>query len=101
MEQWRRVHRLEDAERRHRVGRRDQRAKDHRLSQRERRLRVQRPARPREGVDQAPSDARRKHGAEHCVAEDHPKVGKELAKKLKLQGADKILSEIFEQFREN
>ena len=28
-------------------------------------------------------------------------VGKELAKKLKLQGADKILGEIFEQFREN
>jgi len=28
------------------------------------------------------------------------KVGKELAKKLKLQGADKILNEIFEQFRE-
>ena len=27
-------------------------------------------------------------------------VGKELAKKLKLQGADEILSEIFEQFRE-
>ena len=26
-------------------------------------------------------------------------VGKQLAKKLKLQGADKILSEIFEQFR--
>ena len=26
-------------------------------------------------------------------------VGKELAKKLKFQGADKILSEIFEQFR--
>jgi len=28
-------------------------------------------------------------------------VGVELAKKLKLQGADKILSEIFEEFREN
>ena len=28
-------------------------------------------------------------------------IGKELAKKLKLQGADKILSEIFEEFREN
>ena len=28
-------------------------------------------------------------------------VGKELAKRLKLQGADKILSEIFEEFREN
>ena len=27
-------------------------------------------------------------------------VGKELAKKLKLQGADEILSEIFEKFRE-
>ena len=27
-------------------------------------------------------------------------VGKELAEKLKLQGADKILMEIFEQFRE-
>ena len=27
-------------------------------------------------------------------------VGKELAKKLKLQGADEILREIFEQFRE-
>ena len=27
-------------------------------------------------------------------------VGKKLAEKLKLQGADKILSEIFEQFRE-
>ncbi len=32
---------------------------------------------------------------------DPEEVGKELAKKLKLQGADKILSEIFEQFREN
>ena len=32
---------------------------------------------------------------------DPEQVGKELAKKLKLQGADKILSEIFEQFREN
>ena len=31
---------------------------------------------------------------------DPEKIGKELAKKLKLQGADKILSEIFEQFRE-
>ena len=30
---------------------------------------------------------------------DPEKVGKELAEKLKLQGADKILSEIFEQFR--
>ena len=28
-------------------------------------------------------------------------AGVELAKKLKLQGADKILSEIFEEFREN
>ena len=28
-------------------------------------------------------------------------LGIELAKKLKLQGADKILSEIFEQFRGN
>ena len=28
-------------------------------------------------------------------------VGIELAKKLKLQGADKILREIFEEFREN
>jgi len=28
-------------------------------------------------------------------------VGIELAKKLKFQGADKILCEIFEQFREN
>ena len=28
-------------------------------------------------------------------------VGIELAKRLKLQGADKILSEIFEEFREN
>ena len=28
-------------------------------------------------------------------------VGIELAKKLKLQGADKILSEIFEEFRGN
>ena len=32
---------------------------------------------------------------------DPEEVGKELAKKLKLQGADQILSEIFEQFREN
>ena len=32
---------------------------------------------------------------------DPEEVGKTLAKKLKLQGADKILSEIFEQFREN
>ena len=32
---------------------------------------------------------------------DPEQVGKGLAKKLKLQGADKILSEIFEQFREN
>ncbi len=31
---------------------------------------------------------------------DPEQVGKELAKKLKLQGADEILSEIFEQFRE-
>ncbi len=31
---------------------------------------------------------------------DPEKVGKELARKLKLQGADAILSEIFEQFRE-
>ena len=28
-------------------------------------------------------------------------VGIELAKKLKLQGAEKILSEIFEEFRDN
>ena len=28
-------------------------------------------------------------------------VGIELAKRLKLQGADKLLSEIFEEFREN
>ena len=28
-------------------------------------------------------------------------VGTELAKRLKLQGADKILNEIFEEFREN
>ena len=28
-------------------------------------------------------------------------VGLELAKRLKLRGADKILSEIFEEFREN
>ena len=32
---------------------------------------------------------------------DPEQVGKELAKKLKLQGAGEILSEIFEQFREN
>ena len=32
---------------------------------------------------------------------DPEEVGKELAKKLKHQGADEILSEIFEQFREN
>ena len=32
---------------------------------------------------------------------DPEQVGIELAKKLKLQGADKILSEIFEEFREN
>jgi len=31
---------------------------------------------------------------------DPEEVGKELAKKIKLLGADKILSEIFEQFRE-
>lgn len=31
---------------------------------------------------------------------DPEEVGKELAKKLKLQGADEILSEIFEEFRE-
>ena len=31
---------------------------------------------------------------------DPEEVGKKLAEKLKLQGADKILSEIFEQFRE-
>ena len=32
---------------------------------------------------------------------DHPEVvGKKLAEKLKVQGADRILSEIFEQFRE-
>ena len=31
---------------------------------------------------------------------DPEKVGKDLANKLKLQGADKILNEIFEQFRE-
>ena len=28
-------------------------------------------------------------------------IGIELAKRLKLRGADKILSEIFEEFREN
>ena len=28
-------------------------------------------------------------------------IGIELAKRLKLQGADKILGEIFEEFREN
>jgi len=32
---------------------------------------------------------------------DPEKIGKELARKLKLQGAEKILKEIFEQFREN
>ena len=32
---------------------------------------------------------------------DPEDVGIELAKKLKLQGADEILSEIFEQYREN
>ena len=32
---------------------------------------------------------------------DSELVGIELAKKLKLQGADKILREIFEEFREN
>ena len=32
---------------------------------------------------------------------DPEQVGKELAKKLKLQGAGKILSEIFEKYREN
>ena len=32
---------------------------------------------------------------------DPEEVGNELAKKLKQQGADKILSEIFEEFREN
>jgi len=32
---------------------------------------------------------------------DPEMVGVELAKKLKLQGADKILNEIFEEFREN
>ncbi|MDA9746269.1 hydroxymethylbilane synthase, partial [Prochlorococcus sp. AH-736-K20] len=32
---------------------------------------------------------------------DPEEVGKELAKKLKLQGANEILSEIFEKFREN
>ena len=32
---------------------------------------------------------------------NHELVGKELAKRLKLKGADKILSEIFEEFREN
>ena len=32
---------------------------------------------------------------------DPEMVGIELANKLKLQGADKILSEIFEEFREN
>ncbi len=31
---------------------------------------------------------------------DPEQVGQELANKLKLQGADKILSEIFEEFRE-
>ena len=33
--------------------------------------------------------------------DDPEKVGIELAKKLKLQGADKILREIFEEFRED
>ena len=39
---------------------------------------------------------------DQCIGNinDPEKVGKELAKKLKTQGADKILSEIFEQFRE-
>ena len=32
---------------------------------------------------------------------DPEEVGKELAEKLKLQGASKILSEIFEQFRKS
>ena len=32
---------------------------------------------------------------------DPEPIGIALAKKLKLQGADKILSEIFEEFREN
>ena len=32
---------------------------------------------------------------------DPEEVGIELAKKLKLQGADEVLSEIFEQFRED
>jgi len=32
---------------------------------------------------------------------DPEMIGIELAKRLKLQGADKILSEIFEEFREN
>ena len=32
---------------------------------------------------------------------DPEHIGIELAKRLKLQGADKILSEIFEEFREN
>ena len=32
---------------------------------------------------------------------DPEKVGKELAKKLKLQGADEILGEIFKKYREN
>ena len=31
---------------------------------------------------------------------DPEEIGKDLAKKLKLQGADEILSEIFEKFRE-
>ena len=40
---------------------------------------------------------------DQCIGNinDPEKVGEELAKKLKLQGADKILSEIFEEFREN
>ena len=32
---------------------------------------------------------------------DPEQVGKELARKLKLLGAEEILSEIFEKFREN
>jgi hydroxymethylbilane synthase len=39
---------------------------------------------------------------DQCIGNinDPEKVGKDLANKLKLQGADKILNEIFEQFRE-
>ena len=36
-----------------------------------------------------------------ATSEAQERIGKELAEKLKLQGADIILKEIFEQFREN